>query len=152
MWIALLITSMYCYTRIYLALRSHIEEHVIPHGEPNGISQLHLSRYKKTVSTALWLFAARIICYLLFGLVLFVETMLSEITKPVVTTVYFAITLVYLNSTLNPSLYCWEIKQARHAVKKLLRNLGSGKWKTDLKRLEQATSRFVHDGQLSPNF
>ena len=58
MWIALLITSMYCYTRIYLALRSHIKEHVIPHGEPSGISQLYLSRYKKTVSTALWLFAA----------------------------------------------------------------------------------------------
>ena len=61
MWIALLITSMYCYTRIYLALRSHIEEHVIPHGEPNGTSQINLSRYKKTVSTALWLFAALII-------------------------------------------------------------------------------------------
>ena len=29
MWIALLITSMYCYTRIYLALRNHIEEHVM---------------------------------------------------------------------------------------------------------------------------
>ena len=28
MWIALLITSMYCYTRICLALRSHIKEHL----------------------------------------------------------------------------------------------------------------------------
>ena len=149
MWIALLITSMYCYTRIYLALPNHIEEHIIPLGKPNGISPLNFTRYKKTVSTSLWLFAALMICYLPFGLVLFVETMVSEITEPVVITAYFGITLVYLNSTLNPLLYCWKIREVRHAVKKILRNLGFGNWRTN--RLEQATSGFVYDGKLSPN-
>ena len=149
MWIALLITSMFCYTRIYFALQNHIEEHVIPLGEPNTISSLNLSRYKKTVSTALWLFAALMICYLPFGLVLFVETMLSEITEPVVITAYFGITLVYLNSTLNPLLYGCKIREVRHAVKKILRNLSFGSWRA--KRLEQVTSGFVHDEKLSPS-
>jgi len=109
MWISLLITSIYCYAWIYLALRNRIQAHVIPQGQPNGISQLNLSWYKKTVSTALWLFAARLICYLPFGLVLLVETMLSETPEPVVITVYFGLKLVYyLNSTLNPLLYCWK--------------------------------------------
>ena len=93
------------------------------------------------MSTALRLFAARIICYLLFGLVLFVETMLSEIAEPVVITAYFGITLVFLNSTLNPLSHCWKIRE----VKKILRNLGSGNWRT--KRLEQAKSGFAYDGK-----
>jgi len=154
MWMSLLITSIYCYARIYLALRNHIQAHVIPQSQPNGISPLNLSRYKKTVSTALCLFAALIICYLPFGLVLFVETMLSQITEPVVITVYFGITLVYLNSTLNPLLYCWKIREVRHVVMKILRNLGFGKLFGDRrkKRLEQGTSGIVHDEKLIPNF
>jgi len=94
------------------------------------------------------------ICYLPFGLVLFVETMLSQITEPVVITVYFGITLVYLNSTLNPLLYCWKIREVRHVVMKILRNLGFGKLFGDRrkKRLEQGTSGIVHDEKLSPNF
>ena len=71
--------------------------------------------------------------------------MLSEIAEPVVITAYFGITLVFLNSTLNPLLYCWKIREVRHAVKKILRNLGSGKWRT--KKLEQATSGFEYDGK-----
>jgi len=106
------------------------------------------------VSTALCLFAALMICYLPFGLVLFVETMLSQITEPVVITVYFGITLVYLNSTLNPLLYCWKIREVRHVVMKILRNLGFGKLFGDRrkKRLEQGTSGIVHDEKLIPNF
>ena len=49
--------------------------------------------------------------------------MLSEIAEPVVITAYFGITLVYLNSTLNPLSHCWKIREARHAVKKILRKL-----------------------------
>ena len=73
MWILLLITSIYCYTRIFYILRNHIQAQVIPQGEPNGISPLNLSRYKKTASTALWVFAALMICYLPFGLVLLLK-------------------------------------------------------------------------------
>ena len=124
MWISLLITSIYCYARIYLALQNHIQAQVIPQDHLNGTSPLNLSRYRKTVSTALWLFAALMICYLPFGLVLLVETMLSEITEPVVIVSFFGITLVYLNSSLNPLLYCWKIKEVRHAVKEILRNFG----------------------------
>ena len=124
MWALFLITSIYCYARIYLVLRNHIQAQVIPQGQPNGISPLSLSRYKKTVSTALWVFAAQMICYIPFGLVLLVQTMLSEITELVVIFSFFAITLVYLNSSLNPLLYYWKIREVRHAVKEIPRNFG----------------------------
>ena len=124
MWILLLITPIYCYVRIFFVLRNHIQAQVIPRGQPNVISPLNLSRYKKTVSSALWVFAVLIICYLPFGLVLIVETTLSEISAPLVIASYFAVTLVYLNSSLNPLLYCWKIKEVRHSVKEILRNFG----------------------------
>ena len=30
---------------------------------------------------------------------------------------YFSVTLVYFNSSLNPILYCWKIKEVRQVVK-----------------------------------
>jgi len=99
----------------------------MPQGQENGISPLNLSRYKKTVSSALSVFAALMICYLPFGLVLMIQTMLSEVSGRLVIGSYFSITLVYLNSSLNPFLYCWKIKEVRHSVKETLKNLGFGK-------------------------
>jgi len=127
MWILLLITSIYCYARIFFVLRNHIQPQVLPQGQENGISPLNLSRYKKTVSSALWVFAALMICYIPFGLVLMIQTMLSEVSGRLAIGSYFAITLVYLNSSLNPLLYCWKIKEVRHSVKETLKNLGFGK-------------------------
>jgi len=127
MWIFLLITSIYCYARIFFVLRNHIQVQVIPQSEPNGISQLNLSRYRKTVSTALWVFATLVICYLPFVLVLIARAILSEIAGSLVIIFLFGITLVYLNSSLNPLLYCWKIREVRHAVKETLRNLGFSK-------------------------
>ena len=118
-WALCLIKSIWCYARIYLVLRNHIQAQVIPQGQQNGISPLNLSRYKKTVSTALWLFATLMICYLPFGLVLIAGTIVSEITGSVIIINLFAITLVYLNSSLNPLLYCWKIREVRHAVKEI---------------------------------
>ncbi|KAL9988882.1 hypothetical protein ACROYT_G003374, partial [Oculina patagonica] len=112
-----LITSTYCYMRIYLTLRNHIQAQVTPQGQQNGISPLHLLRYKKTVSTALWVFVALMICYAPLGLVLIVNTTQSEQNGSQVIITFFALTLVYLNSSLNPFLYCWKIRELRHAVK-----------------------------------
>jgi len=127
MWIFLLITSIYCYARIFFVLRNHTQAQVIPQSQPNGISQLNFSRYRKTVSTALWVFATLVICYLPFVLVLITRAILSEIAGSLVIIFLFGITLVYLNSSLNPLLYCWKIREVRHAVKETLRNVGFSK-------------------------
>ena len=126
-WALCLITSICCYVRIFFVLRNHIQAQVILQGQPNGISPLNLSRYRKTVSTALWIFAALLICYLPFGLVLIARTIVSEIAGSLVIINFFGLTLVYLNSSLNPLLYCWKIREVRHAVKEILRNVGFGK-------------------------
>ena len=121
-WFLLLTLSIYCYARIYLVLRNHIQAQVTPQEQQNGISPLNVSRYKKTVSTALWVFAALIICYIPFGLTLIVNTIISELNGPVGVNYIIGITLVYLNSSLNPVLYCWKMKELRHTVWDVLNN------------------------------
>ena len=102
----------------------------------------------------LWVFAGLMICYLPFGLGLLVQTMLSEITEPILIISFFGLTLVYLNSSMNPLLYCWKIREVRHAVKETLRIFGfrwvSGDWRT--KWHEETWSGFVHDETLSLHF
>ena len=51
-------------------------------------------------------------------------TLSENAKKPLVIASYFAVTLVYLNSSLNPLLYCWKIKEVRHSVMEILRNFG----------------------------
>ncbi|KAL9988883.1 hypothetical protein ACROYT_G003375 [Oculina patagonica] len=83
-----LITSIYCYVRIYLVLRNHIQAQVTQE-QQKGISQLNLLRYKKTVSTVLWVFATMIICYAPFGLILIANTTLSELNGSLVALTFF---------------------------------------------------------------
>ena len=121
LWSTCLIVSTYSYARIYFTLQNHIQAQITPQGHPNGISPVNLSRYKKTLSSALWVFAAMIICYVPYGLVK-IAVMSPSVSLIIVN--YFALTLVYFNSSLNPILYCWKIREVRNAVKEILRNLG----------------------------
>ena len=123
LWSSWLIVSIYCYARIYLTLQNHIQAQITSQDDQsNGISPINLLRYKKTVSTALWIFAAMMICYVPFGLVIGVVATTS-LSDSFIIINFFGLTLVFFNSSLNPVLYCWKIREVRNAVKKILRNL-----------------------------
>ena len=38
---------------------------------------------------------------------------------------FYTLTLVFLNSTLNPLIYCWKMKRIQHTIADTLRNLFS---------------------------
>ena len=60
-----LVTSAYSYTRIFLRLRHHqtqVQDNVA--GQPNQTTPLNIARYRKTVSSALWLQLTLVVCYL----------------------------------------------------------------------------------------
>ena len=116
----LLVTSAFCYTKIYLTLRHHqVEIQEMHQGQPNeGRTPRNVARYRKTVSTALWVQLILVACYLPFGIV----TALSHpYTSSHNLAVRLALTLVLLNSSLNPILYCWKIRGVRLAVKDMIR-------------------------------
>ena len=119
-----LVTSIFCYTRIYLKLR-HCQARVqntVPQGQPNvnreGIPP-NIAGYKRTVSSIMWVQLALVACYVPFAIaaVLDVNGIKNEVAW--LTTE----TLVYLNSSLNPILYCWKIREVRQAVKDTIRQL-----------------------------
>ena len=78
--------------------------------------RLNMVQYKKVVSSIFWLQLTLVACYAPFLTVsLLRHTVLSG--KTVYGLWLFTATLVYLNSSLNPFLYCWKIKEVRMAVK-----------------------------------
>ena len=118
-----LVTSGYCYTKIFLGLRRHqaqMRDHV-HQGEPSGGgTPLNVARYRKTVSTALWVQITLVVCYLPQALMRPFEDLfyLSEVS--LILGLRYTASLVFLNSSLNPFLYCWKIKEVRQAVKDTL--------------------------------
>ena len=89
-----------------------------------GGNQPNIARYKRTVYSIAWVQLALLICYIPYILLGFLRLFrkLPFSTKLYITTESF-VTLVYLNSSLNPALYCWRIRDVRQEVKNMIRKI-----------------------------
>ena len=117
-----LITAFLCYTRIFLKLRhQQTQVHNITPEQQNQAIPLNISRYRKTVSTALWLLLALVFCY--FPYMLLAPFARQEIENTHSSALYFplysTLILMFFNSTLNPLLYCWKMTEVRRTVKSM---------------------------------
>ena len=120
-----LIISTFSYTKIHITLRQHqsqVDDNAQGQGKFNGgKSPLNIARYRKTVSAALWLQMTLVACYLPFCVVaaLYAITGLRSPSRDFAWEL--TLSLVMLNSSLNPILYFWKIREMRKAVKDTLR-------------------------------
>ena len=115
-----LITSIFCYVKIYLTLRQQqfrVQELVSQRDPSGGGTPLNIARYKKTVSSIAWVQIVLVACYIPYFIVSIFR--LSSVSNgKSIEAVYLAtVTQIYLNSSLNPVLYCWKIREVRKAVK-----------------------------------
>ena len=121
-----IVTSTFCYTKIYLTLRHH-QVHVQGHVQPGQSSRegvsLNIARYRKTVSTALLMQVALLVCYLPYAISVgtFVNT--GSQTPSLNFSWAVTVTLLLFNSTLNPLLYCWKMREVRQAVMGTIKQL-----------------------------
>ena len=120
-------TSTFCYTKIYLALRHHqtqVQGEVHQRRLDGKGVTVNIARYRKTVSSALWIQMTLLTCYLPYGsLTAFI--IISGIENPALNLVWaVTMSLLLLNSSLNPFLYCWKMKEVREAVKDTIRQSG----------------------------
>ena len=115
-------TSVFCYTRIHLRLRHQVQQlNNVPQGQPNEQSiPLNIARYKKTIATVSWVQLALVVCYAPFGIAAALEVMGIESLEVAFSIAY---SVLYFNSSLNPILYCWKIKEVKKEVKDTLRQL-----------------------------
>ena len=113
-----LIISIFCYVKIYLTLRQQQSRVLFKQREPNeGGTPLNIARYKKTVSSIAWVQMVLVACYIPYFIVsIFRLSVVSNGSS--IEAVYLAtVTQIYLNSSLNPILYCWKIREVRKAAK-----------------------------------
>ena len=118
-----LVISSFSYTKIFLTLRHHqneIQDHV---QQPNQTNQLNIARYKKAVSTAIWLQLTLVACYLPCNVVVVLTSYSGGLSSSLCYGWIYTGTLLYLNSSLNPILYCWKIEEVRQAVKNTIRQV-----------------------------
>ena len=121
-----LVTTISAYTKIFLSLRHnqiHVQNHVAQ-GQPSQAIPLNIARYRKAVYSALWVQVTLFICYLPFGITQALTDLKSvRFSSSVYLAKTFSFTFVFLNSALNPLLYCWKIKEVRQAVKDTVREI-----------------------------
>ena len=116
-----LLISAACYTKIYFVLRQRL---LVNREEKDKAGEIlaNIARYRKTVFIALWVQLTLVICYFPYSIVIAIITVNGS--SPFLHALWgFSAALVYLNSTLNPVLYCWKIRSFRNAVKNTVKQL-----------------------------
>ena len=122
-----LVLTAFFYCKIYLAVRRHKNQlqvlQVQQVGQHNEV-MVNVARQIKSAVGTFYVYLVFLICYL----PLFSINVVNAITGPgalIKTLFNYTRTLVFLNSSLNPLVYCWKMKHIRHAIMNILRNMFS---------------------------
>ena len=116
------VISIASYTKIFRTLRhnqAQVQDRV--QQQSSQTTALNMARYSKAVSSALWVQLALAVCYVPTASMLLVFASRKTYSSHVVVIYAIATILTYFNSTLNPFLYCWKVKEVRQAVKQTIR-------------------------------
>ena len=119
------IISTFSYTKIFFTLRhqqAQVRDHVQPEQSSRVRSVLNIARYKKTVYSVAWIQFAMLACYGPYIVMAFVLNFGNVVYSTEIEIAHrFFFCVFFLNSSLNPVLYCWKIKDVRQEVKNLIR-------------------------------
>ncbi|RMX48494.1 hypothetical protein pdam_00008520 [Pocillopora damicornis] len=106
------VISIASYTKIFRALKHHhaqVQDHI--QQQSSQTTALNMARYRKAVSSALWVQLALAVCYVPKVVVLLVLAYRKTYSSHVVVIDAITSILTYFNSTLNPFLYCWKVRE-----------------------------------------
>ena len=118
-----LVISLFSYSKIFLSLRHHRHQVQVLRNPPRQTTNLNITRYRKAVSSALWLQLTLVVCYLPYGIVGILMA-LTGLSPSIYLARQISLSLMFLNSSLNPILYCWKIREVRQSVKAIITKLG----------------------------
>ena len=112
------------YIRIDLAVRRHknqMQAFQVQQADQTD----EMANFAGIVKTAVGVFYMQLV-FLICYLVPFVNLAALNIVGPsdaLKRLHFFSFTLVYLNSSLNPVIYCWKMRRIRHAIVEILQNV-----------------------------
>ncbi|XP_078344033.1 melanocyte-stimulating hormone receptor-like [Oculina patagonica] len=120
MSICLLISTV-CYIQIYRIVRHH---QLQIHAQQQAVENLstennqHIQRSTKCAKSTFIYYTVMIMCYTPF-----VVTILFIPPRQWTSAWYFTDTIAFMNSSINPFLYCWRLRELRTAVVKTARQM-----------------------------
>ena len=116
---AILVTM--AYVRIYLVVRQHKNcIQVLQVAQADNVANF-ASLIKSSVGM-FYVYFVFLVCYMPF-LIFLVATKMNGPNIVLKRYAIFSLTLVFLNSSLNPVIYCWKMRHIRLAVINILRNM-----------------------------
>ena len=116
-------TSAFSFTKIALKLRqqqAQVQQRV-EQEQVNGEIPLNIARYKKMVHSVALLQMALIVCYMPLTLVLLLRIVTQRDENQLLH--FCAMTVLLMNSSVNPILYCWRIREVKKEVKNTLKEI-----------------------------
>ena len=121
--IGLLLTAV-GYIRIYLVARHHKNQ--IQTLQLQEVEQANeMANFVSLIKSAVgifYIYLVFLLCYLPYFIGM-ASLRSQDWNIPFKTFVLFSATLVFLNSSLNPVIYCWKMRHIRHALMDILRNM-----------------------------
>ena len=117
--------SLFSYLKIFLTLRQRQAQVQFQarHERARGRIALNIAQYKKSVSSIAWVQLALVVWYVPFYIAFFIIVLSGWRSRTLDFVEACATTVLYSNSSLNPILYCWKIKDVRRAMKATFRSL-----------------------------
>ena len=112
------ITSV-VFIQIYTVLRRQ-QNQLMAHSRKDSIN---MSLYRKSVTNMLYIYCALLVAYFPVWLVLLIRIIHGQTTKILQNATELGLLVVLINSTVNPMLCFWRIREIRVAAKDLLKNV-----------------------------
>ena len=136
------IISFVAYIKMYLTVRRHknqIQSLLVVDETQSGIMTNYAAVVKTTVGV-LYVYLVLLASYLPFFICMAVVRICRDSSIAKKQLYLFSLTLMFLNSSLNPVIYCWKMRHIRHAIIDILRNMP---------RMRNYSSRVNYDRSLS---
>ena len=122
-FVVCVITTGLLYCKIYASVRHHTKKmhaQQVRQATQNEV-KANAARLKKSSLATFYVYFVYLVCYLPLFCYLFAKTVNGE--TPLSPLYYFTRTFVFLNSFLNPLIYCWKMRHIRQTVMDILRNI-----------------------------
>ena len=120
-----LVIAALLYYKLYVTAKRHIKQITTQQGQDLGRKKELLrnaATLTKSSTGTLFVYLALLVCYLPNACLLVMYSILGQNTT-IKTMQLYTVTLLFLNSSLNPLIYCWKMRHIRQAVMDILRNI-----------------------------
>ena len=124
-----LISSAFFYYKIYVTVQRHANQIQVLQLQPRqGDNEMveYTTRLKKAAIGTFYVYLVFLICNLPNTLFFLIPSNLVHQSADLGTILSLADTLVFLNSSLNPLIYCWKMRHIRQAIMETLRKIYLG--------------------------